>query len=86
MLHRGANYAVGNSANNKGTTPALCAIFATSSANWRTVIRKAFIPEALKGSSAEKEKQRIAYIKDDAVPGVHAETVVRFAVHDPKSA
>ena len=70
---------------NPGTTAQLCAIFAKSSSNWRTALRKSFIPENLVGdsSNAAKKKQledaRIAHIKK-AVPGVSATSVVKFSL------
>ncbi|KAM5541309.1 hypothetical protein V8D89_004863 [Ganoderma adspersum] len=75
----GIAFAIGNSQFNKGTAPALCAIYAKSSQNWRIAIRKAFIETALVGPS--REKKRIEHIKQ-AVPGVHAESVVKFALLD----
>ena len=56
-------------------TPALCAIFAKSSANWRTALRKVFLPEVLVGDSfdpakkAAKETSRTLYI-NQVMPGV----------------
>ena len=80
-----------NAGRNKGTTPALCAVFARSSGNWRNFIRKAFIPEGLVGDSSDKtraaalENARLAHIKT-AVPGVTPASVVKFALFDRKSA
>ena len=76
---------------NPGTTAQLCAIFAKSSSNWRTALRKSFIPENLVGdsSNAAKKKQledaRIAHIKT-AVPGVSATSVVKFSLLNRSSA
>jgi hypothetical protein len=70
---------------NPGTTAQLCAIFAKSSANWRTVIRKAFIPENLVGDSSSATKKaalenaRLAHIKT-AVPGVSSTSVVKLSL------
>ncbi|KAI1785843.1 hypothetical protein LXA43DRAFT_100295 [Ganoderma leucocontextum] len=78
-------FANNNAKVNKDTTAQLCAIFAKSSSNWRTALRKAFIPETLVGdsSNAAKKKQledaRIAHIKT-AVPGVSATSVVKFSL------
>lgn len=75
---------------NKDTTAQLCAIFAKSSSNWRTAIRKAFIPENLVGDSSDaaKKKQledaRIEHIKT-AVPGVSATSVVKFSLLNRQS-
>ena len=73
-----------NAKANPGTTPALCAIFAKSSGNWRNVIRKAFIPEDIVGDTPEKEALRVAHIKK-AVPGVTENTVVRFSILDRRA-
>ncbi|KAM5545045.1 hypothetical protein V8D89_001156 [Ganoderma adspersum] len=70
-----------NAKANPGTTPALCAIFAKSSGNWRNVIRKAFIPEDIVGDTPEKEALRVAHVKK-AVPGVTENAVVRFSILD----
>ena len=84
-----------NVLNNKGTTPALCAIFARSSGNWRNVIRKAIIPNNLVGDSSDKtraealENDRLDYIKkaipganpDSKAPGVTPEGVVKVAFY-----
>lgn len=89
-MHSGIVFANINAGQNKGTTPALCAIFARSSGNWRNVIRKAFIPEDLVGDSSDKakattlENTRLDHIKR-AIPGVNAESVVKFALFDRKS-
>ncbi|KAH9934480.1 uncharacterized protein BXZ73DRAFT_45745, partial [Epithele typhae] len=78
-------FANNNAKVNKGTTAVLCAIFAKSSANWRTAVRKAFLPEALVGDSATasvkaaKETSRTLYLKS-VVPGVSAANVVRFSL------
>ena len=45
LLPSAIGFANGNAKVNKGTTAQLCAIYAKSSANWRTAIRKSFIPE-----------------------------------------
>ena len=88
---RGIAFANNNAQLNKGTTPALCAIFARSSGNWRNVIRKAFIPESLVGDSADKaraqalENARLDHIRK-AVPGVTPESVVKFALFNRRSA
>ena len=76
---------------NKGTTAQLCAIFAKSSDNWRTAIRKAFIPENLVGDSSDPqtkdtlEQARLNHIAQ-AVPGVCAAAVVKFSLLDRSSA
>ena len=88
---RGIVFANINAGRNKGTSPALCAVFARSSGNWRNFIRKAFIPEDLVGDSSDKtkaaglENARLAHIKT-AVPGVTPASVVKFALFDRKSA
>ncbi|KAI1785272.1 hypothetical protein LXA43DRAFT_147172 [Ganoderma leucocontextum] len=85
----GILFANNNVKRNKGTTPALCAVFARSSGNWRNVVRKAFIPENLVGDASDKakaealENARIDHVKQ-AVPGVNAESVVKFALFDRK--
>jgi len=78
-------FANNNAKVNPGTTAQLCAIFAKQSGNWRTVIRKAFIPENLVGDSsnpvrkASLEAARITHIKA-AIPGVNAQSVVKFSL------
>ena len=90
-VRRGIAFANNNAQLNKGTTPALCAIFAISSGNWRNVIRKAFIPESLVGDSSDKakaqalENARLDFIRK-AVPGVTPQSVVKFALFNRKSA
>ena len=80
-----------NSKDNPNIKPQLCAIFAKSSANWRTAIRKAFIPENLVGDSANAAKKaqlenaRLAHVTQ-AVPGVSAASVVKFSLLDRKRA
>ncbi|KAH9913569.1 uncharacterized protein BXZ73DRAFT_55449, partial [Epithele typhae] len=80
-------FANNNAKVNPGTTAMLCAIFAKSSDNWRTAIRKAFLPENLVGDSstpsvkAAKETSRTLYLQA-VVPGVSAENVVRFSLLD----
>ena len=75
LLYSAVAFANNNAKVNPGTTPQLCAIFAKSSANWRTAIRKAFIPENLVGDSANAAKKaqlenaRLAHVTQ-AVPGV----------------
>ena len=74
-----------NKKDNPNIKPQLCAIFAKSSANWRTALRKSFIPENLVGdsSNAAKKKQledaRLDHVKK-AVPGVSASSVVKFSL------
>ncbi|PIL32791.1 hypothetical protein GSI_04908 [Ganoderma sinense ZZ0214-1] len=88
-MYRGIVFANINAGRNKGTTPALCAIFAKSSGNWRNFIRKAFIPENLVGDSSDKtkaaalENARLGHIRT-AVPGVTPASVVKFALFDRK--
>ena len=53
-------------------TPALCAIFAKSSANWRTALRKVFLHEVLVGDSSDPAKKAaketgIVVLKDDVM-------------------
>ncbi|PIL35133.1 hypothetical protein GSI_02922 [Ganoderma sinense ZZ0214-1] len=82
-------FANNNAQANPNTTAQLCAIFAKSSATWRTAIPKAFIPEDLVGDSADAttkaklEQARLDHIAQ-AVPGVNATSVVKFALLDPQ--
>ncbi|KAJ6577590.1 hypothetical protein B0H19DRAFT_564102 [Mycena capillaripes] len=80
-------FANGNAKVNKGTTAQVCAIFAKSSLNWRTAIRKAFIPRDLVRDASDPTKKaqyedaRLAYIQR-AIPGVSATNVVKFSLLD----
>nr|VWO95941.1 Protein kinase domain-containing protein [Ganoderma boninense] len=83
-------FASNNAQANANTTAQLCAIFAKSSATWRTATPKAFIPEDLVGDSAdaatkaELEQARLDHVAQ-AVPGVNATDVVKFALLDPQT-
>ena len=91
LPHSAIAFANNSAQVNPNTTAQLCAIFAKSSANWRTAVHKAFIPEDLVGDSAdatqkaELEQARLDHVAQ-AVPGVNATEVVKFSLLDRQSA
>jgi len=81
-----SGFANNNAKVNPGTTPKLCAIFARSSGNWRTQVKKALIPLKIVGDSSNTDRSkafedaRLNYVSvANQVNNAEAPSAVKFS-------